>query len=89
MNQYLVLKTHVDNCDNIKTQAKIYHKQVEARVNYLSLIDGLKSQVSFLYNVPFGEFEINEFGNITEGKDFYVFKDFEGVHNIRIEIKTI
>jgi hypothetical protein len=89
MNQYLVLKTHIDRYDNIKTQVKIYQEQIEARVNYLTLIQELKAQVSFLYSVPLEEFEIKDFGDVEEERDFYVFKDFEGAHNIKIELKKI
>ena len=89
MDHYLVLRTHVDKNDNIKTQAKLYHKQIEARVNFLALIDELKAQVAFLYSMPFEEFEIEDFGDIEEEQNYYAFKDFEGIHNIKIEIKTI
>ena len=78
MNQYLVVRTHVDRNDDIRTQAKLYYKHIEAQVEFLTLIDELKAQVSFLYSIPFEEFEIEDFGDIIRDKNYYAFKDFEG-----------
>ena len=89
MNQYLITKIYVDKNDDIYTYPKLYQNQIAARVYYLSLIDELKAQVSFLYSVPFEEFAIEEFGDIIETEFSYSFKDFEGKRNIKIEFKII
>ena len=89
MNHYLVVKTHVDKNDDIRTQTKLYYKQIEAQIEFLSLIDDLKARVSFLYSVPYEEFEIEDFGDIVQKNGSYEYKDFEGKHNVKIEIKTI
>ena len=89
MNHYLVVRTHVDGNDNITTSVKIFYKQIDARIEYLSMIDHLQGQIAFLYSMPFEEFDIEDFGDIVKDNDSYSFKDFEGVHNIKLEIKTI
>ena len=89
MDQYLVVKTHVDENDNIRTQTKLYYKQIEAQIEFLSFIDDLKAKVSFFYSVPYDEFEIEDFGDIIQKNRSYEYKDFEGKHNVKIEMQII
>jgi hypothetical protein len=89
MDQYLVIKTHVDKNDNITTEAKVFYKQIDARIAYFTMIDHLYSQIAFLYSMPFEEFDIEDFGDIVRKQNSFSFKDFEGMHNVKIELKTI
>ncbi len=89
MDHYLVIKTHVDDKDDINVSSKLFYKQIDARIEYLTLIDELKAQLSLLYRAAFGEFEIEDYGDIIKTNNSYAFKDYDGLHNIKIELKRV
>ena len=89
MDFYLVNIIVVDKDDNIKTINKIFHRQQRARIEFLSLQDILRVHLATFYKVSFEDFDIEEFGDIEINDDYMTYKDFEGLHNVRIELKTI
>lgn len=86
MDHYLVLKTSIDNCENAKNSAKLFYNIIDAKLEFYGMIDDLKSRLAFFYSMPFEEFDIADFGDIIEKDDVFVYKDFAGIHNIKIEL---
>ncbi len=85
MEHYLIMKTHTDKNNNSKTRTKMIHEKRDAKIEYLALIDDLKARISFLYSVPYEEFEIEDFGSVIQKEDYYSFNDW--YTNKKFEIK--
>ena len=90
MDQYLIIKTMVDIDENISTEAILKYKKFEAEVEFYSIIDNFYSKLIQDNKIMhFEEFNIEDYGDIVRGKDFFEFKDFEGHINFKVELKRL
>ena len=89
MERYLIIKTHVDKQERIRTSLFFYSNYEEMRCEYFKFIEKLKGQIAFKYSMPMEEFDIEEFGDVDIEDNAYAFRDLEGYNNIRFEMRII
>lgn len=88
-NEYVILTIEITDLVNITTDVKCFKHRKDARRYFTMLQDLLIADIAQKHNIPFNEFDINEFGSLTVTDNIINFEDFDGECQIRHELKTI
>lgn len=90
MNHFIITKVFIDNKDDAYITNRLFFDEQKALFEFLAMKDEIKAKVAFKYSVPFEEFDINDFASeVIDTNSCFVYKDFEGQKNIKIELQRI
>lgn len=90
MNHFIITKVFIDSKENAYINNKLFFDEQKAVLEFLTMKDRIKAEVAFKYSVPFEDFDINDFASeVLDTNNCFIYKDFEGQENIKIELQRI